>query len=194
MRSAGRVAGLGAVLLVVAGCGVPLSDSAQPLPGAGRTRSPSATTTQNGVGSAIVWYVDGGRLVPRAVASPQPVSPEVALDLLSAVPAGSRGLETLIDDPLGGPPLASLPQASSSPQSASAGQAPERQVVLSQTFNELAGQDQVLLIGQLVLTLTETDRAPISFVDASSSPLSVPLPDGRLRDGPVTRGDYISLT
>lgn len=192
---AGRAAVLGAVLLaLVAGCGVPLSESAEPVPGAGRTQSPTATTTLSGVGSAIVWYVDGGRLVPRAVASQQPVSAAVALDLLSAVPVGSSGIETLIDDPLGGPPLASLPQASSLPEPPSASPASERQVVLSQTFNELAGPDQVLLIGQLVLTLTEIDPTPISFVDATSSPLSVPLPDGRLRDGPVTRGDYISLT
>ena len=52
----------------------------------------------------------------------------------------------------------------------------------------------MLLIGQVVLTLTEIERTPILFVDSAGQPLSVPLPDGRLRDGPVTRGDYLGLT
>ena len=69
-----------------------------------------------------------------------------------------------------------------------------QQVLLSPTFSELTAEEQVLLIGQVVLTLTEIDAAPVLFVDAAGAPLSVPLPDGRLRDGPVTRGDYVSLT
>lgn len=184
------------LVLGMTGCGVPMTDRAEPISGARRpsTSSPTASVTAGtSTGAATVWFVDNGRLVPRAVPAPSPVTSASALGLLGAVPAGADGLVTLIADPLGGAALASIPApASAGPSSPSS--SPAVQVELSPTFNELTGQEQVLLIGQVVLTLTEIDPAPVSFVDAALAPLSVPLPDGRLRDGPVTRGDYISLT
>jgi hypothetical protein len=117
------------------------------------------------------------------------------LALLGSAPEGEPGLVTLIADPVGGPPLASLPTESPSPGTSEGTSAVGlQQVVLSPTFSELTAEEQVLLIGQVVLTLTELSSTPVLFVDATGAPLSVPLPDGRLRDGPVTRGDYVALT
>jgi hypothetical protein len=194
VRGRRRAVASAVVLLAVSGCGVPLSDSAEPVSGAVQT-SPSSVSTaaRSAAGAVTVWYVEGDHLVPRSVSSAEDASAATALDLLATVPSGDAGLETLIADPLGGPPLATIPTESDPADAASEGPKQQR-VVLSQNFNELAAQDQVLLIGQLVLTLTELDPAPIEFVDSTSSALSVPLPDGRLRDGPVTRGDYISLS
>jgi hypothetical protein len=178
--------------LVLCGCGVPLSDVAEPIPGARRS-TPSATATPTptgGAGSATatttVWYVDGARLVPREVTAPAPASADAALALLGVAPDSQTGLVTLIADPVGGPPLAALPTPEASPSPSLSGGtsiAGPQQVVLSPTFAELTAEQQVLLIGQVVLTLTEIDPSPVVFVDSSGAPLSVPLPDGRLRDG-----------
>ena len=194
MRPPRLVLGSLVVGVVLTGCGVPLSDGAQPIPGASRlspspasTPSPAVTATS----TATIWFVDKGRLVPRATPSPSPVTAASALELLGQAPAGSSGLVTLIADPVGGPPLATLPTAPATPESAGTDL---QRVVLSPTFSELSAEEQVLLIGQVVLTLTEIDPTPVLFSDAAGAALSVPLPDGRLRDGAVTRGDYVALT
>jgi hypothetical protein len=201
--TAGRAVAAVVLLALVAGCGVPLSDRAEPVAGVPRgtaSASPSPTgsaseATGSSVGAATLWYVDKTRLVPRraASASDGPVTGAEALSLLAAVPSGEDGLITLIADPVGGPPVASVPTVSPSP-SPSTSAATSQRVLLSPTFSELTADEQVLLIGQVVLTLTELDPAPVVFVDEAGAPLSIPLPDGRLRDGAVTRGDYISLT
>jgi hypothetical protein len=66
-------------------------------------------------------------------------------------------------------------------------------VRLSDTFSKLAPADQVLLIGQVVLTVTENSPLLVAFVDVNDAPVTVPLPDGRLRDAPVGRSDYLVL-
>jgi hypothetical protein len=133
--------------------------------------------------------------VPRAVPSAGAPSADEALALLGVAPDPGTGLVTLIADPVGGPPLAALPSDRPTPSESGVSPGPSaREVVLSQTFGELTAEQQVLLIGQVVLTLTEIDPGPVSFVDEAGAPLSVPLPDGRLRDGPVTRGDYVALS
>ena len=197
MRGTRALIAAAAIVGLLAGCGVPLSDAAQPIPGARQstsspTPSPDATSATTTV---TVWYVDSARLVPRARTAPAPPTAAGALALLGSAPEGEPGLVTLIADPVGGPPLASLPTESPSPGTSEGTSAVGlQQVVLSPTFSELTAEEQVLLIGQVVLTLTELSSTPVLFVDATGAPLSVPLPDGRLRDGPVTRGDYVSLT
>lgn len=177
---------------VLAACGVPVSDTAAPIPDLGRPASASPSSSPPGATSATTvataWYVEGSRLVPRGVPTAS-LDGESVLALLVAPPGGSSTLRTLNTDPLGGPPLATwVPDPDGSSPS------DLQTVSLSPTFSELASEDQVLLLGQVVLTLTEVDRRPVQFVDPTGTPLSVPLPDGRLRDGPVTRGDYATLT
>ena len=199
MSRAVRGAGAALVVLLLVACGVPLSETADPVPDLG---SPSArpsgdestaatpeTSSTPAPQTATVWYVEGSRLVPRGIAVARPLTSQAVLLLLGTPPEGSVDLRTLIVDPLGGPPLAAWAEPADSASPAGA-----QLVQLSPTFGELAAEDQVLLLGQVVLTLTEVDGRPVQFVDGALTPLSVPLPDGRLRDGPVTRGDYSPLT
>ncbi|MGE3812265.1 MAG: hypothetical protein AB7I24_12005 [Candidatus Nanopelagicales bacterium] len=175
---------------LLASCGVPLGDEPEPVAGVTRptsaSPSPSASTAPSG--QATLWLVDGPRLVPRDAAASTPVTTASSVALLGVAPPADSGLRTLIADPVTGQPLAVVMT-----DDAGNGRT-EQRVALAPTFVELAGEDQVLLIGQVVLTMTEIDRAPILFVGPDGEPLSVPLPDGRLRDGSVTRGDYLSLT
>jgi hypothetical protein len=66
-------------------------------------------------------------------------------------------------------------------------------VQLAPAFSALAPADQVLLLGQVVLTLTGAGFGPVAFVDAAGSAAAVPLPDGRLLDVPAVARDYASL-
>ncbi len=175
---------------LVASCGVPLGDDPEPVAGVTRpsSSSPSPTTSTAPTGQATLWLVDGQRLVPRDAAASTPVTTASSVALLGVAPPAVSGLRTLIADPVTGQPLAVV-------MTDDAGEGrTEQRVALAPTFVELAAEDQVLLIGQVVLTMTEIDRAPILFVGPDGAPLSVPRPDGRLRDGSVTRGDYLSLT
>lgn len=184
-----RATAAAVLVLLLAGCGVPLSDGPDPVPGLDNRPTTSATSSVPAsppVTTASVWWVDGERLVPRTVQAPAPLTSVSAVELLATAPPEASGVRTLVADPVGGPPLASVPEVQPT--------GPVQAVTLSPTFAELSAPDQVLLIGQVVLTLTEIERTPILFVDSAGQPLSVPLPDGRLRDGPVTRGDYLGLT
>jgi len=194
MRRAGILVSA-AALATLAACGVPVTDTAEPIPDLGRAGSASASPTPSPAPTdapsvvATVWWVDGPRLVPRGASIATPVTESGLLDILAVGPSSGVALRTLNSDPLGGAPLATAADDQASPDPSGL-----QTVSLSPTFGELSAEDQVLLLGQVVLTLTEIDRSPVQFVDSAGAALSVPLPDGRLRDGPVTRGDYASLT
>lgn len=188
-----RIGGAAGALLLLGGCGVPLSDgpeaiaeAAPPTAAASSAQRPEALATPS---STTLWFVDGERLVPVSAPVASPVDAAAILAGLQTVPRDP--LRTLMADPLGGTGLAVVPAPAPSP---TADAADVQTVVISPTFAELTAADQVLLIGQVVLSLTELDRRPLLLVDESGAPVSVPLPDGRLRDGPVTRGDYLPLT
>ncbi|MDA8435276.1 MAG: GerMN domain-containing protein [Actinomycetales bacterium] len=186
-----------AVLLATIGlsaCGVPLDDAARPVDGylppttsaSPSGSSPSATGTR-----VVLWYVDGGSLTSTPSTSPSPVTPGGLLSLLAVTPL-RPGWRTLVGDPQGGPPLASVGDPSTVASASPSGDAIT--VQLSETFAKLAPADQVLLIGQVVLTLTQASTVQIRFVDSTGNAVTVPLPDGRLQDGPVARADFLPLT
>jgi hypothetical protein len=61
-------------------------------------------------------------------------------------------------------------------------------------FTALPPSEQVLLLGQVVLTLTGSmGTLEVLVVNEEGEPLAIPLPDGRLLDGPATSGDYRAL-
>lgn len=66
-------------------------------------------------------------------------------------------------------------------------------VEVSEAFSVLPPTEQVLLIGQVVLSLASAGYFSVEFIDAQGSPVAVPLPDGRLLDRPATAADYTSL-
>jgi hypothetical protein len=66
-------------------------------------------------------------------------------------------------------------------------------VRLSSAFTALPPTEQVLLLGQVVLSLTGAGQNSVAFADEAGTPVAVPLPDGRLLDVPATARDYNSL-
>ena len=201
------------VLLVVAGCGVPLEDSAQalppevipppvvapsqppsPSPSPTSTQSPTATATPLPTESPAVELVDlyfirEDGLVPLASDVAVPTDAQTVLDRLAAGPPVETGLRSVVVDPLTGTALVSvftptgdieLPTASVT-------------IAVANAFSSLPPTEQVLLLGQVVLSLSSAGFATVSVVDAAGAPLAVPLPDGRLLDRPATALDYASL-
>jgi len=205
------------VVLVVAGCGVPLEDSAQALPPevipppvVAPTQSPSASpspTSTSGSGSSptatatplptespavelVDWYFireDG--LVPLASDVAVPTDAQTVLDGLAAGPPVETGLRSVVVDPLTGTALVSVfaPTGDTELPTASV------TIAVANAFSSLPPTEQVLLLGQVVLSLSSAGFTTVSVVDAAGAPLAVPLPDGRLLDRPATALDYASL-
>jgi hypothetical protein len=198
-RSPRTLAALAAAALaaLLAGCGVPLSDRAEPVAGYQPppvAESTSTTTTDIAASGPRLWYVSGTLLAPQSSQVPGGGSPADLLAQLAVPPEDSQ-LATLVIDPLGGVPLVVTPPPVLSPTEPLLTDAVY--VGVSDTFAQLASADQVLLIGQVVLTLTDPGLAAPStsvvFVGSDGVELSVPLPDGRLIDRPVVRTDYLPL-
>ncbi len=212
-RSSRLMAAWAPVLLVVAGCGVPLEDSAQalppevipppvvapsqppsPSPSPTSTQSPTATATPLPTESPAVELVDlyfirEDGLVPLVSDVAVPTDAQTVLDRLAAGPPVETGLRSVVVDPLTGTALVSvftptgdvdLPTASVT-------------IAVANAFSSLPPTEQVLLLGQVVLSLSSAGFATVSVVDAAGAPLAVPLPDGRLLDRPATALDYASL-
>lgn len=194
--------------LVLSGCGVPLQDAAQPLPSdvvALPTAAPSSTQsgaptpapTDTPAGSpspsalieiVSMFFVRDDGLVAVDTEVSAPVFAESVVDALVTGPAGEVDLRSVAVDPLTGSPLIAI-------GSAGPDQFPEASVtvVLSPQFGALPPTEQVLLLGQVVLSLSSAGWPSVSFVDALGAPVAVPLPDGRLLDRPAGAGDYASL-
>jgi hypothetical protein len=66
-------------------------------------------------------------------------------------------------------------------------------VVLSEEFGSLPSQEQLLVLGQVVTTLTDGTDQSVLFVSDDGTAVGVPLPDGRLVNRPVTFVDYREL-
>jgi spore germination protein GerM len=66
-------------------------------------------------------------------------------------------------------------------------------IELDDAFAEVAGSDQVLALGQIVMTLTSLPTVGSVVFRQGDRPVDVPLPDGTLVRRPVLRGDYVSL-
>lgn len=201
------------VLLVVAGCGVPLEDSAQalppevipppvvapsqppsPSPSPTSTKSPTATATALPTESPAVELVDlyfirEDGLVPLASDVAVPTDAQTVLDRLAAGPPVETGLRSVVVDPLTGTALVSVftPTGDTDLPTASV------TIAVANAFSSLPPTEQVLLLGQVVLSLSSAGFATVSVVDAAGAPLAVPLPDGRLLDRPATALDYASL-
>jgi hypothetical protein len=199
-RRRARAAAAAVALLVTAvltGCGVPLSDGAEPVAGyqpppVAESSGPSTSTSV--AAGAQLWFVSGTLLAPQPAIVAGAGTPAELLAQL-AVPPEDPQLATLVVDPLGGTPLVVTPPPALSLQNPPLPGAVY--VGVSDTFAQLASADQVLLIGQVVLTLTDpglvAPSSSVVFVGSDGVPLSVPLPDGRLIDRPAVREDYLSL-
>ena len=204
----GRVASFVlAAVFVTAGCGVPLEESSQALPPEvipppivvptvtpTPTPSPSASPspTETGLPTPDLtdfFFIREDGLVPLVSDVPSPAEPQAVIDGLAAGPPAETGLRSVVVDPLTGTTLVQVftPAAGS--------QAPIADVTISvvPAFSSLPPAEQVLLLGQVVLSLSSAGAGTVSIVDEAGSPVAVPLPDGRLLDRPATALDYITL-
>lgn len=173
---AGTLAGV-----LLAGCGVPLQDKAEPLP-SGALPSPSTPQASPLGRSMLIYFVNGRSLDPVK----EIVVDRSANGIMAAIAAGpppdrAAQLRTLLLDPLTGTPLLSI--SSISPTGLVT-------FVATPAFAQLPATDQVLLLGQIALSLDEIGMSSISVTDAAGAPLALPLPDGRALIGPATANDY----
>jgi len=169
--------------------------SGAPTATASSATSPTATASaseppiDDDVASLRLWFVQEDGLTAVESSLPVGSSPEYVMQALVVGPTAvevAQGLRTIASDPLTGQPLAVIVSTASTDAS---GVAPIT-VQLSPDFTALPPTEQVLLLGQVVLSLTGAGESSVAFVDVSGAPLAVPLPDGRLLDGPARARDY----
>jgi hypothetical protein len=186
---------------------VPLEDSAQALPpevipppiivptatpsaSPTPTPSPSPSSSQTPIIEVVdFFFIREDGLVPLVSDVPAPADPQTVLDGLEAGPPVETGLRSVVVDPLTGTALVSVftPSGDISLPLADA------TIAVAAAFSSLPPTEQVLLLGQVVLSLSSAGYGTVSIVDEAGSPLAVPLPDGRLLDRPATALDYASL-
>ncbi|HBJ73309.1 MAG TPA: hypothetical protein DDY88_06330 [Actinobacteria bacterium] len=189
---------LGAALaLVLTACGVQIQDAAEPLPSGaipGVIGTSKATPDDAVAARRGLWFTKEGGLVPVAATYPTPTT---AADVLNALVAGptpfelADGLRTIANEPLSLDPMISLIQADE-PEAVSAASRSAR-VAVGQSFTSLPAADQLLLLGQVVLSLSDAGWKRVQFFDETGSQLSVPLPDGRVLTGNAKASDFASL-
>ncbi len=173
------------LLAVSAGCGVSVQDDAQSLPSGALPpvgSTPSATPTSH---ETAIHFVSGRQLE----AVDEAISDRSAEGVMAALAAGpplerQAELRTLLLDPLDGVALLSITSQSPTGQLT---------VARSDAFGQLPPNDQVLLVGQMVLSMAEVGIDSVLITDAAGAPVPRVLPDGRVVDGPAVPTEYESL-
>jgi spore germination protein GerM len=178
---------LATLLLAGSGCGFPSQDGAEPLaedelPVGLRPSATPEPAHSEGAVQATIWLVDGDRLVSVRHEVPSPASAETITEALLDGPTSSeqqRGIRSALPDP------AVAVGATSSRGVAT--------VELNESFTEIAPEDQLLAVGQFVLTLTDAPGVGTVTFQIDGEPAAVPLPTGESSDGPVFREQYLDL-
>lgn len=173
------------VLLGLVGCGVPLQGTALPLPSDAMPVS-IAPAIPSPLGRTMTMYFVSGRALAPVKEIIVDRSANGIMAVLAAGPPPDRAAEmrTLLLDPLTGTPMLGV-----------SGISPTGQVtfVAQPAFAQLPASDQILLLGQVALSMEEIGMSSITVTDPAGAQLSMPLPDGRALIGPATANDYRSL-
>lgn len=159
-----------------------------------------------------VWVVKDDGLMAVETDLPRGSEPETVIQALGSAAASAdaeTGARTIARDPLTGESLvfisasrqASKIEGEGSTADKSQGQYEEGMdqdpesvtVGLNASFGALPPSEQVLLLGQVVLSLAGAGYSSISFTDDLGNSLAVPLPDGRLLDEPASARDFAPL-
>ena len=186
--------------------------TAAPAASASPTPSPAPSPSTTPTASDLrLWFVQDDGLAAVESSLPSGSSPDLILQALAIGPTleeSRQGLRTVARDPLTGQPLVlvaptsltpvDVPSAASGAASGPPATAPtdavaDVTVVLGSAFSALPPSEQVLLLGQVVLSLAGSGNDTVVFTDDAGSPVAVPLPDGRLLDAPATARDYTGL-
>lgn len=197
-RGAVRLIAMAIAGSVLTGCGVPLQDAAEPLASAvlptqatPSSASPSApprvspTPEPTADGRLRLWFVQDDGLAAVESSLPTAAAPSEIVQALTigpSEPQADAGLRTVARDPLTGVAFVTV----------SPGVEPVT-AQLSPAFASLPSSEQVLLLGQVVLSLAAAGHSPVAFTDDTGTPVAVPLPDGRLLDTPARARDYTAL-
>ena len=209
-----------ASMVLLSACGVSLQSSAEsippdvlpdpvivtptPTPASTSSASPSSsassseTATDETTARLRLWFVQENGLVAVESSLPVDSNPDYVMQALVVGPTSvqaAQGLRTIASDPLTGQPLAIIATpAAGAPATPDPDVDPALTdpvtVQLNQAFSALPPAEQVLLLGQVVLSLTGAGESAVSFVDESGAPVAVPLPDGRVLDTPARARDY----
>lgn len=173
------------VVVLAAGCGVPVDDAPRPVPvppGPFANPAPDATATGSGQSEEPLCFLRDEHLV--RVVRPVDYLPDVATHLgqLLAGPTEAdrdAGLTSALTGRAvrtGGPPTGGVAE-----------------VEVAEAADETGRSDEILAFGQIVCTLTS--RADVHSVTfrRDGRPLEVPRADGALTTDPLTAADYRSL-
>jgi spore germination protein GerM len=180
------------VLLVAGGCGVRTESKARLVdsdkvpfglldssPSAGPTTTPPPGPLTD---TFSAYFVRAGLLVPVAVEHEVPILPETALRALVDGPDADgvkRGLRTAL---VGERVVRSITVGGGTAL-----------VDFGEDFSVLAPREQLLAVGQLVMTLTTLRGVGSVDVRVLGKAAEVRVGDGSLEPGPVTRDDYRTL-
>lgn len=174
---------LGTILLI--GCSV--STEAEPRPLDDRFRitieSKNSPTVQSATEAVIVYLIQGPDLIRRTRLISPPLTPESLLDIVASGPTiGER--DAGIRSALGSIPLVlnSLTTV-------------DRAMTLDLAlgFAELPGEEQTLLIGQIVLSLFENFPVTTIEVTLAGAPTSVLGPGGEVIERVILPSDFRPL-
>lgn len=171
------------VTVVSAACGVPdagitVIDPEELPPELRGVTTTSSPPTEDGVPAvAAVHWIRDRRLVREAVLFESGPSAERLLALLERGPVGSSP---------GDGARSALSAGDVSVRSHDRG-------VVTVELRDLDDPDQVLAVGQVVLTLTSLPGVDAVRFTSRGAPVEVPLPDGTLVARDLTEGDYESL-
>lgn len=178
------------VALSAAGCGIPTDSSPRPLEDVpfGLVVPPSTVSADEPTPSgstypAKLYYVSATRLVGVDVDLPVAATPEdqarVVLEALSSGPRENLPMRTA---------LRPSAQMNVSLRGSVA------TVELDQSVLDIVPDEQLLAIGQIVLSLTRVSPIVEVQFTANGQPVFVPLPEASATaDGPVKASDYLPL-
>lgn len=190
-----RITAAVALALSVAACGVGPEAAPRPLPGADQeavVADPSASTDKAGILDSL-WFVRDDQIVPVTRTTENQLTDEELIQALQAGPTSSeaaQGLRTALTPLVPDRPLVVTAEAWGLPVSVPSG---TTAVVLNPEFTQLPSQEQLLILGQVVATLSDDLGEMVQFVDDQGTPIGIPLPSGRLTSDPVSTTDFTQL-
>ncbi len=186
----------GLVLVVLSACGVSSESDPRALPSEARSKleSPEPARTESAATRFLdLWFVDNAVLVRVDRPVDGPMTAEDKLEALEAGPTQAEldlGLRTAVNSVVPDEPLVAT---ANSLGLTVPHEETQSVVVLTEEFNSLPSQEQLLVLGQVVLTLATDPDHSVLFVDSTGTPLGVPLPDGRFVNRAVSARDFRTL-
>jgi len=191
--------------LLLSACAITGEDQARPISPSQNPSSPSSTTEAEPRSEAtVIWMVSREALVRVLRRVPaDPTKDELLIALLAGPTQveATRGLRSALiagDLEPGSIPerTTASPTATSMTGDATTTLQAEPQLAVVKIGDEFRArplEQQILALGQSVLTLTSGGFDSVVFVDQDDQPVAVPGPEGRILEGSITAADYDSL-